>query len=156
VEIRWNKTNDFSILYYEYDVNINLNDVTKKYEEILKSKWVINRRDVYKSRLNIKQRLTYDLIIRAMNLEEGHSKTDREGDVSRLQLLIGKGGAGKSYVLDSVISILKREYSKDNDKYLIIAPTGKAVSNINGSTIYSHSKGLSLPIHSKLNDLKGD
>ena len=70
--------------------------------------------------------------------------------------MIGKGGVGKSYVLDSVISTLKREYSKDDDKYLIMAPTGKAASNINSSTIHSHSEGLSLPICSKLNDLKGD
>ena len=100
--------------------------------------------------------MAHDLIIRAMNLAPGQSKTDGGDDVSRLQLLIGKGGAGKSYVLDSVISTLKREYSKDDDKYLIMAPTGKAASNICGSTIHSHSEGLSLPTRGKLNDLKGE
>ena len=61
-----------------------------------------------------------------MNLEQGESKTDSSNDTSRLQLLIGKGGAGKSHVLDLVISVLKREYSKDDNKHLMIAPAGKA------------------------------
>jgi len=37
-----------------------------------------------------------------------------------------------------------------------MAPTGKAASNICGSTIHSHKKGLSLPTRGKLTDLKGE
>ena len=33
--------------------------------------------------------------------------TDGGNDVSRLQLLLGKGGSGKSHVLDAVITTLK-------------------------------------------------
>ena len=82
VEIRWDKTNDFSSLHHEYDVNIDVNDITRKYDEILKSERIVNRRDVCKTRLNIKQRMAHDLIIRAMNLVPGQSKTDGGDDVS--------------------------------------------------------------------------
>jgi hypothetical protein len=156
VEVRWDKTHDFSVLHHTYDINIDTNDISVKYDEILKLSRVVNRREVCKSRLNVKQRMAHDLIVRAMTLEDGQSKTDGGNDVSRLQLVIGKGGAGKSYVLDSVISTLKRDYGKDDDTYLVMAPTGKAASNICGSTIHSHDEGLSLPTRGKLNDLKGE
>ena len=63
---------------------------------------------------------------------------------------------GKSYVLDSNVTISKQQYSYDDDKYLIIVLTGKAASNICASTIYSHKEGLSLPTRGKLTDLKGE
>ena len=62
---------------------------------------------------------------------------------------------GKSYVLDSIITALKQQYSYDDDKYLIIVLTGKAVSNIYSSIIHSHKEGLSIPTRGKLTELKG-
>ena len=64
-----------------------------------------------------------------MALEDGQSKIDGGNDVSRLQLVIRKGSAGKSCVLNSVISALKRDYSKNDNNYLVIAPTSKATSS---------------------------
>ena len=54
VEIRWDKTNDFSLLHHEYDKNIGVIDISRKHDEILKSEHIVNRRDAHKTRLNVK------------------------------------------------------------------------------------------------------
>ena len=65
------------------------------------------------------------MIQQALNLEENDSKTDGESDISRLKLLISKGGGEKSYVLDAIITSLKENSNFSKDKYLAIALTGK-------------------------------
>ena len=156
VEIRWDKEHNFYELHNEYEDELDAEIISKMYEEVMNSNRVINRRTVCRTMLNLKQGMSHDLIIRALNLQVGQSKTDGGDDVSRLQLIIGKGGAGKSYVLDSVISTFKREYAYDDENYLIMAPTGKAASNVSGSTIHSHKEGLGLPVKGKLRELNGE
>ena len=56
--------------------------------------------------------MAHNIILRALNLGEDKSKTDRGSDISRLQLFISKGGAGKSYVLNGLITLLK-----ENDNF---------------------------------------
>ena len=107
LKVSQNKTHNFSVLYYTHDENIDINDISLKYQEILKISQIINRREVCKSRLNMKQQMAHDLIIRAMALEEEKFKINRGSGVSRLQLVVGKGSTGKLHILDSVISILK-------------------------------------------------
>ena len=63
-----------------------------------------------------------------------------------MQLLLGKGGSGKSHVLDAVITTLKENENYADENFLVMAPTGKAASNICGSTLHSNKEGLSLPI----------
>ena len=77
-------------------------------------------------------------------------------NVSYLQLLIEKGGMEKSYILDSIITTLKEWYSYDDEKYLIIALTGKAALNICSLLIHLYKEGLSLPTRGKQTDLKGE
>ena len=116
----------------------------------------MNRTDRFYINLNEKQKYAHDLLIRAINLNPGQSKTDGGSDVSRLQLLLGKGGAGKSHVLDAVITTLKQKHAFDNDDYLVMAPTGKVASAINGSTLHSHKHGLALPVRTPFRALQGE
>ena len=71
------------------------------------------------------------MILRALNLGEDKSKTDGGLDISRLQLLISKGGAGKSYILGSLITLLKENDDFSEDNYLMMASIGKVASAIN-------------------------
>ena len=86
--------------------------------------------------LNKRQKIAHNIILRALNLEEDESKTNSESDISRLQLLIGKGRSGKSYVLDGLIILLKENNDFSKDNYLVIVSTEKAASVINSSTLY--------------------
>ena len=78
----------------------------------MESSRVVNRRSVNKNSLNQQQKIAHDLIANALKLNTGKSTSDGGNDVSRLQLLLGKGGLGKSHVLDAVIATLK-----ENDNY---------------------------------------
>ena len=55
-EIRQDKINDFSSLYHKCDTNIDATNIARKCDEILKSERIVNRRGVFKTRLNVKQR----------------------------------------------------------------------------------------------------
>ena len=70
--------------------------------------------------------------------------------------MIRKGRTRKLFVLDSVISTVKNACNFDDDKYLIMAPTGKATSNMCRSTIYSCKEGLSMQIKSKFKELSDE
>ena len=73
----------------------------------------------------------------------GESITDSRNDLSWLQLLLDKSGLGKSHVLDTVITTLKENENYADKFFLVITPTGKATSNICGSTLHSNKEGLS-------------
>lgn len=47
----------------------------------------------------------------------------------------GKAGSGKSTLINYITSRLRQEFG--NDSYALIAPTGAAALNINGSTVHS-------------------
>ena len=52
--------------------------------------------------------------------------------------------------------MLKTHYKNDEDKYLIMEPTGKLYLKICGSKMHSHKEGLGVLINRILKDLKGD
>ena len=54
VEVRWNKTHDFSALHNTCDDNVDINDIRLKCQETLTTSQVINRREACKLRLNVK------------------------------------------------------------------------------------------------------
>ena len=71
------------------------------------------------------------------------SSTDGGDGIGRLQLLIGSGGSGKSYVLDAAITTLQKLYNwNDTNMIGVFATTGKAATNIGGSTIQNYTTGL--------------
>lgn len=125
---------------------LNILDIEIRHKRLLESSRVINRRSVNKNSLNQRQRMAHDLIINALKLNAGESMTNGGNDVSRLQLLLGKGGSGKSHALDAVITTLKENDNYADENFLVMAPTGKAASNMCGSTLYSNKEGLSLPV----------
>ena len=49
------------------------------------------------------------MLIKALNANNNKSKTGSRNDISRSQLLIRKGGMGKSCILDIVITTLKNK-----------------------------------------------
>ena len=51
---------------------------------------------------------------------------------------------------------LKDTYSYNDENYLVMAPTGKATSNISGLTLHSNKEGLSLSIRGKLKELMSE
>ena len=130
--------------------------IDKKDEDIIKSKRTIFRRQVLLDSLNEYQSFAYDLIIIALLQDENESVTDGRVGISHLQLILGKGDYRKLYVLDSVITTLKNTYSYNDENYLVIAPIGKAVSNVSGLALYSNKEGLSLPVREKFKELIGE
>ena len=94
-QMRWDKNHDFSKLQQEHVEPLNIQDAETRCKRMLESSRVINRRSVDKNTLNRRQEIAHDLITKALKLNAGESTTDDGNDVSRLQLLLGKGGAGK-------------------------------------------------------------
>ena len=60
-----------------------------------------------------------------------------KGEVSSIRTVIvqGKAGTGKSTLIHTITSMLNEAYGESS--FLLLAPTGVAASNINGSTIHS-------------------
>ena len=84
--------------------------------------------------LNAEQRKAHDMILRACISEDISSTNGGEG-LKRLQILLGAGGTGKSFVIASVITTLSKRYNWSTGNYSIHATTGKAATSIVGSTI---------------------
>ena len=101
-----------------------------------------HRRVVSKDTLNERQLLAHDMIVTACLLGPGESSTDGGEQIGRLQILLGAGGCGKSYVIDAVINTLTLQHGWASDRYGIYATTGKAATSINGYTIQNYSQGL--------------
>ena len=112
--------------------------IDKMYEEVLKNERVIFRRTVPSESLNHLQLCAHNLIIKALMLNKNDSITDGCNGVSWLQLILGKAACGKLYILDSVVTTLKNRHSYNDSNYLVIASTGKAASNVSGSTLHSN------------------
>ena len=130
--------------------------IDKMYEEILKNKRVIFQRTVTSESLNHLQLCAHNLIIKVLMLNENESIADSSNGTFRLQLILGKGRCGKSYILDSVIITLKNMHSYNDSNYLVIVPIGKAASNICRSTLHSNKEGLSLSVKGSYKELLGE
>ena len=85
--------------------------------------------------LNEKQKQAHDMIVSScISTEESSTDIGGKG-IGRLQMLLGSGGCGKSYVIDAVIMTLEKVYNWDMSNIGVFATTGTAAVNIGGSTI---------------------
>lgn len=76
------------------------------------------------------------------SLQEGiESSTDGGDGIGRLQLLLGKGGIGKSLYFNAVITSLKSRLNFSHEHYSKHGTTGIAATNINGTTIKTGEQG---------------
>lgn len=86
-----------------------------------------DRRIILPEQLRDKQRVAFRVACHLL---------DTVDDPCRMMLLIGEAGCGKSFVIDALIH-------KYQQQLIIMAPSGKAASNIGGSTIHS---ALRIPV----------
>ena len=126
---RWDRNHDFSQLHQECMEPLNIQDAETRCKRTLKSTRVINRRSVNKNALNRRQEIAHDLIIKGLKLNTGEYETDGRNKVSRLQLSLCKGGAGKPHALDAVITTLKESDNRVDKNILVMATTEKVASN---------------------------
>ena len=86
------------------------------------------RRNVLPNTLKPLQKLAHDVLVRMATREPGTSSTDDENskENGRLCILCGKGGAGKSYTVDCVLTTLRNEYNFRESHYLILATSAMA------------------------------
>ena len=77
-----------------------------------------------------------------MSVGEGKRRTDNGQGIGCLQILLGAGGARKSFLIDPVVTTLKEDHSWSDANYSLYATTGKAATSINGSTVQNYSDGL--------------
>ena len=77
------------------------------------------------------------MVLRVCSLGRGDSTTDGGNDVSRLIVIGGGAGAGKSRVTNSIFTSLKRQLHWKDANMLVTATTGKAATVINGCTVFS-------------------
>ena len=97
---------------------------------------------VDKSCLNEHQRYAHDMIVAACLLPKGTSNVDDGDGICRLQILVGAGGCGKSFLIDSVLTTLTTRHGWNPSNYALYATTGKAATSINGSTLQNYTDGL--------------
>lgn len=105
-------------------------------------------RRILRSQLNRKQRHAHDGVVRSI-VQEETSATDSGDGIGRLQLLLGKGGCGKSYVLDAVLTTLADEHGINLEEVAVFGTTGKTACLIQGSNVHSWSEGLCFPRDAK-------
>ena len=122
-------------------------EVAKAYDEI--SIIDTQRRSVQRSMLNIKQKQAHDFFVKAIydinSNKDSYTDDPENNGFPRLQLLLGAGGCGKSFLLDAALTTLKEKLNIPNNHIMIAATTGKAATSIGGSTIYSYSNGACIP-----------
>ena len=117
--IAQNKEHDFSLLVYQYpDWCSSIEDVKNKCSQIIDSPdasaqtarlGARDREEVDYESLSISQQRAHDLVLRACSLGFGHSKTDGGLDVSRLIIIGGGAGAGKSRVTNIITTSLQKK-----------------------------------------------
>ena len=159
IVFKWDRAHDFSEKVQTYSTSTNFNKLGDDFTEYLETKFSrrVVRRNVSPDTLKPSQRLAHDVLVRMATREPGTSKTDipdsREN--GRLCILFGKGGAGKSYTIDCILSTLRNKYDFEEDDYLILATSAIAASVIGGVTVHSPAYGLGIPIGNKYVEVKG-
>ena len=113
-DVVWHRNHDWSNLNNTFTNSElgNLDTTLKQQYDSLRSVAMNNDlTHVDRDELNVRQRLAHDVIVRAACLGPGESCTDGGEDVSRLIILTGVGGTGKSHVLKSVLSTLRKRWN---------------------------------------------
>lgn len=125
----------------EIDLNWNWNESYHNYENVEEFPNYLN---IYKRNSNEREdgfefpdvifSQEQQEVIDLLNLQiEGFSNTNIK--VPKRTIIQGKGGSGKSTVIQAMTSILSEKFGSNS--FLLIAPTGVAAVNIKGSTIHS-------------------
>ena len=97
--------------------------------------------DFYNSyiKLGNDQRTTFDII--AAHLLEQQCVKTTDNPTGQLRMIVsGEGGSGKSHLIDLIVLFSRIHYGFDHTPrgpVLVVAPTGMAANNVNGSTIHS-------------------
>ena len=146
LDIDWDQTEDWTAPPTSFEANEHFvtNEVKEKVQIAKEQDGAsANRRRVLVADLNAKQRIAHDMMVRACAIDEGdESETEGGTEIGRLQILLGAGGTGKSFVIDAVITTLADKYGWNDEQFSIHATTGKAATNIGGTTIQNYSTGL--------------
>ena len=82
-----------------------------RYHELRGSVIRRQRRSVQFTDLNADQKLAHNMVIDACVQGTDNGNETEQTGVNRLQMLLGAGGCGKSYVIDSVITTLVHDNS---------------------------------------------
>ena len=83
------------------------------------------------------QRLDHDVIVREATLQTSEFSTYDSRYIGRLIALIGKGGGGKSHVLDATITTLFQTQGWSMSNMIMSTNTVKSDYLINACTIFS-------------------
>ena len=141
IKIRWDQDHDFSEKIQAYRDGTDFKKIGDDYSNFLETKISrrVVRRNVSCDTLKPSQKLAHDILVRIATREPGTSKTDdvNSKEHGRLIVMCGKGGAGKSYTVDSVLSTLRNEYNFTEDNYLILATSAMSATVISGLTVHS-------------------
>ena len=109
----------------------------------------IERPSVLYTLLNEKQKIAHNFFVKAVFDIHSDKSSITDDPLNpgfpRLQLLLGAGGCGKTFLIDAALTTLKTKFNIESKKILITATTGKAATGIGGSTIYSYSNGACIP-----------
>jgi PIF1-like helicase len=129
----WDNTHDWSIPEHEYD---NLAALSPQYVAMVADRSTPEYNPVPALNLQLNQGQTFarDMILDLVQSE----------GAGKLGILNGKGGTGKSTCIWDSQHTLEMEYGVGCVAKL--APTGKAASVINGSTLHNKDGGLALPM----------
>ena len=82
------------------------------------------------------QRLSHNGILRESTLQISEYKTYDGKDIGIFIYLIGKGGGGKSHVLDSIITTLFQRHVWSMPNIMLSTTTEKSAYLINASNIF--------------------
>ena len=137
-DIDWDDEHDWSIPTHEYDLP-SLRDSLAQFKE---SDVVRTRREIQYCSLNNRQKKAHDMIESSCLQGENESSTDGGDGIGRLQILLGAGGCGKSHVIDAVLTTLTSTHHWTYEDFSVHATTGKAATNIWGSTFQNFKDGL--------------
>ena len=138
VAFTWDETFDFRRPAQEYNCEgeFNIEFLLEKWDSLKGSEISRGgRREVHRHQLNAEQMRAHDEVVRIVRGEVECSY--------KVVLTIGRGGTGKSWLVDAITTTLCSQSRTDVVK--VLAPTGKAALNIGGQTLHAKD-GLLLPV----------
>jgi hypothetical protein len=113
----------------------------------------VRRREVLRNTLRGKQGVAHDIFVQAVTAKVRNETCPPEqqqplpapmNNGNALMLLLGFGGSGKSWTIDAIVHTLTSTIP--SKRVMVVATTGKAASQIQGSTVHSWKHGLCLPV----------